>query len=94
MTTTQRRVLLCYAAIVIALLLFPPFYADVPSGGARLGLGHAFFLDPPAFNDRLSGLVAYRTLFVQILGLTLAFGAAVVAGSTRKKNGASSETGD
>ncbi|WP_440997645.1 hypothetical protein [Arhodomonas sp. SL1] len=83
LTSAQRFILVVYALAAVALVLWPPFYFEV--SGRLIHAGHAFLLDPPALgsSERVTAMVAYRTLAVYIAGLTLAAGAAALAAGNK-----------
>ena len=67
-------ILVAAAVVIVLMLLFPPFHADL--GKFDVNLGYSFVLYPPSPpGDRMNSLVAKidaLVLAVQFLGVTLA----------------------
>lgn len=74
MNKKQRYVLYACAAVIVLMLLFPPFHTVFPRGQS-FSRGYGFLLSGPAANADFvgnSGTVDVGTLLVQWLGVILA----------------------
>jgi len=68
MNKEQRYVLYACAAVILLMLLFPPFHLPGPP---HYGLGYGFLLDPGYSIRENYGTVDIGTLLVQWLGVIL-----------------------
>lgn len=75
----QQIVLVVVGAIVLGMLLFPPFDQKLPSG-ARVSTGYAFIMKPPRLNENVKYPSTLNTgqLAVQWLGTLILGGIALV----------------
>ena len=77
LNTRQRAMLILVIALIIGLLMFPPFVAKLPSGATE-NLGHGFIFHPPihqlAYPNRgdLTGSVDIGVLITEWLGVLIA----------------------
>ena len=69
MNRAQRIVLALVAAAAALMLVYPPFYTQLPNGLVD-NLGYGYILDPPELG-RLHGVVNAATLLVQLIGLSI-----------------------
>ena len=75
MNENQRKVLIITAALLIVMLLFPPF--ERPLGPFSVNMGYSFLLEPPTYDDfqnNLKANVNLRQLGLQFLIVTVAGG--------------------
>lgn len=70
MNSAQRWVLFATAAVVVAMLLFPPFHFDVP-GGYHRNEGYAFILHPPRVRAGVYATIHVAVLLAQIAAVTV-----------------------
>tara|TARA_Y100000310_G_scaffold2367_1_gene3046 strand:- start:164 stop:418 length:255 start_codon:yes stop_codon:yes gene_type:complete len=75
MNENQRKVLIITAALLIVMLLFPPF--ERPFIPFSVNMGYSFLLEPPTYDDfqnNLKANVNLRQLGLQFLIVTVAGG--------------------
>ena len=76
MNENQRKVLIITAALLIVMLLFPPFEQRVGQY-LSINMGYSFLLEPPTYDDfqnNLKANVNLRQLGLQFLIVTVAGG--------------------
>lgn len=73
LTVAQKYILICTMAVILLMGLFPPFYFKLPNG-LTFNLGYGFIGFPPLALEKFSGLVNYRQLMVQWIGIVLIAG--------------------
>ncbi|MEN6475330.1 MAG: hypothetical protein ABFD81_15055 [Syntrophaceae bacterium] len=72
MTKRWKNVLICVVIIVGIMFVFPPFHV-VYAPGVIIDKGHAFFMNPPKFQNTIVSTVDTHTLLVQV-GVVLLLG--------------------
>lgn len=70
MNETQKKVLIAVAAIVLGMLLYPPFYRKL-SEGRIFGAGYSWLFEPP-----INATLDVATLITQWLGVLIVGGIA------------------
>ncbi len=77
MNKAQRTILISGAAIVVLMLLYPPFLFMFGEQPRPINLGYAFLLDPPLFSTPGSrmGMVNVSMLVTEWLAVLIVTGA-------------------
>lgn len=70
MNKYQQKILVVSAAIIIFMLLFPPFQFHA-GNGALLNMGYGFLFDPPELRERAVATVNTGMLLTQWLAVVL-----------------------
>jgi len=65
MTKQLKYVLIAVMTIVGIMIIFPPFHV-VYAPGVIIDKGHAFFMNPPKFQNTIVSTVDIQTLMVQV----------------------------
>ncbi len=73
MNKRQRATLIGVAVIILAMLAFPPFYAQLPTGAVG-NMGYSFLWEPPNKNYSFTATVNTGMLFMQWLGILIVGG--------------------
>ncbi len=78
---SKKVIAVSYAAIITIMTLFPPYDFKVYDGRSPLSIKqeYGFIFSPPKYNDQAFLVVDATKLFVQYVGVTLVFGALLVA---------------
>lgn len=68
MNGKQKKVLIAVAAVVLGMLLYPPFHSVGP-GGRVVGMGYRWIFAPPLYDRTLDiGLLITQWIAVLIIG--------------------------
>ena len=70
MNKNHQKLLIASAAIIILMLLFPPFQFYMENG-ALLNMGYGFLFDPPELSERAVATVNIGMLLVQWVAVIL-----------------------
>ena len=62
----EKTVLILGAAVIVLMIVFPPFYIEIR--GRTNNLGYSFILDPPSFGG-WSGRIDALVLVAQFVGV-------------------------
>jgi hypothetical protein len=72
MTKRRNHILIAVITIVGLMVIFPPFHV-VYAPDVIIHKGHAFFMNPPKFQNSIVSTVDLHTLLVQV-GVVIALG--------------------
>ena len=85
MTMIRKIILICTAAFLLAMLLYPPFLFE--GGGTKFNLGYGFIFSPPKMEGTdLKGHMDAATLALQLFVIVFCGGVLYVLTGKKKSN--------
>jgi hypothetical protein len=70
MNKRQRNILFVASAVIILIVLFPPFHVNY-SPEIEIHMGYSFLFHPPKFQDTLVSTVDIQMLLIQLAAVIL-----------------------